>query len=167
MARKTEIVRVPAGYGRDYEPKQKVFLITEWPAERAEDWALRAIIAYNRGGGQIDPAAIGGGMEAIFWLGMNTFLRGTMQAGEVIPIFKELLECVKIIRDPNAKDVSTGLPLATDIFSPDDIEEVKTRLWLRSEVLRVHTGFSPAAAISDLISAVMTKVSSTQQTSPP
>lgn len=166
--RKVETVRVPAGFGRDSENGGKVFLITEWPAERAEEWALRMLLAYNRGGGQVPVEAISGGMEAIFWLGVNTFLRGQMQSDEVIPILNELFECVKIIRDPNAKGPQG--PIATDLLpGADDIEEVKTRLWLRSEVLRVHTNFSVADLVSTLILGVMNhskETSSTAETSP-
>lgn len=158
--RKSEIVRVPDGFGRDSEPKRKVFLITEWAAERAEKWAIRMLLAYNRGGGQMQVTeTLGTGMEGIFFIGVQTFLRGQIQAAEIIPILDELLDCVKIIRDESKPDVATGKPVAHPLM-PDDIEEVKTRLWLRSEVMRVHTNFSPAAAVSSLISAIMTAAAS-------
>jgi hypothetical protein len=151
--RQTTHVKVPEEWGK--RDAGKIFQITEWSAERAEKWGIRAVLAYNRGGGQIPMDVIGGGMEAIFILGINTFLRGQMQADEVIPIIDELLECVKLIRDPNVRGAD-GKPIATDIVSSDDIEEIKTRLWLRSEVLRLHTNFSPADAFWSLISAVTT-----------
>lgn len=149
--RKKEIVKVPADYGRD---AGKVFVITEWPAARAEDWALRALISYNRGGGQIPIEAIQGGMESIFWMGVNTFLRGQMQADEVIPILNQLFECITIVRDPNAKAVD-GSGVVTHPVMDTDIAEIKTRLWLRSEVLRVHTNFSVSDLLSRLISGMM------------
>jgi len=152
--RKQEVVKVPDGFGRDSEPRAKHFLISEWPAERAEKWAIRALVAYNRGGGQIPMEAIQGGMETIFYLGINTFLRGQMQAGEVIPILDELLECVKIVRDPK-KRAPDGSIIATDLVSADDVEEIKTRLWLRSEVIRIHTNFSPAAMLSNLMTTLL------------
>lgn len=166
--RKQEIVKVPEDWGASvalYRDFGKHFLITEWPAARAEKWALRAMIAYNRGGGQIPVDAIGGGMKSIFFLGLNTFLRGQMQADEVLPILDELMECVKIVRDPKSRGVD-GKVVATDLVSDDDIEEIKTRLWLRSEVVRVHTNFSPAEMLSNLISAMMAEGGSNQQTSP-
>lgn len=148
---KREIIKVPAEWGK--RDAGKVFLITEWPAERAEEWAFRALIAYNRGGGQVPVDAISGGMEAIFWLGINTFLRGQMQADEIIPILNELMECVKIIRDPEARGPDG--PVATDLVTgARDIWEIQTRLWLRSEVLRIHTNFSVADLLSRLISEV-------------
>ena len=152
--RKQVPVKVPDNWGADYRDAGKCFLITEWDADRAEQWAMRAIIAYNRGGGQIPVDIIGEGMQAIFFVGINTFLRGQMDAAEVIPILNELLQCVKIIRDPS-KRAPTGEIIATELL-PSDIEEVKTRLWLRSEVLRVHTNFSMTELLSKLLSAVMT-----------
>lgn len=165
--RKKDIVTVPSEWGK--RDSNKCFLITEWPAERAEKWGIKALLAYNRGGGQIDvDAAIGAGMEGIFFLGVQTFLRGQIRAEEAIPILDELLDCVRIIRDPKARDAATGEPVATPIVSDDDVEEVQTRMWLRSEVLRLHTGFSPAAAVSTLISAIMTRAPSPDtRTSPP
>jgi hypothetical protein len=161
--RKRKVVRVPDWGKRDVG---KIFLLTEWSAERAEHWAWRALIAYNRGGGQIPPEVLDRGMEAIFWVGINTFLRGQMQASEVIPIMDELLECVQIIRDETKRDVATRQPVAHPLL-PDDIAEVKTRLWLRSEVLRLHTDFSPGDFLSNLISVMAERTKSPDtQTSP-
>lgn len=165
--RKQQAVKVPDEQwaGRD---KNKHFLITEWSAAKAEHWAFRALIAYNRGGGEVPMEMITGGMNAIFLVGVNTFLRGQMQANEVIPILDELLECVKIIRDPKSR-AADGTIIATDLVSDDDIEETVTRLWLRSEVIRLHTNFSPFELISALIEAAMkgTELSeSNQPTSP-
>lgn len=160
--RKTEIVKAgPWGRGRD---DGKVFLITEWPAARAEKWALKTFLAYNRGGGELPLDRVAGmGMEGIFALGVQTFLRGQMQSTEVIPILDELLDCVKIIRDPSKRGAD-GQVIATDIVSDDDIAEIQTRLWLRSEVLRVHTNFSVADAVSSLIQLIMTKAPASPNT---
>ena len=151
--RKKDIVKVPDDpkFRRD---TGKIFLIHEWPAAKAEHWAVRALLAYNRGGGQIPLEAIGGGMQMIFLIGLNTFLRGQMQAEEVIPILDELLDCVQVIRDPKARGPD-GQPVATDLATEDDIEEPMTRLWLRSEVVRLHTHFSPFEALSNLIGLAM------------
>lgn|GEM_PF-1288843 len=151
--RKKEVVKVPDEKWAKRDAG-KLFLITEWSAAKAEHWAVRALLAYNRGGGQIPIEMLGGGMEAIFLLGVNTFLRGQMQAGEVIPILDELLDCVQIIRDPKARGAD-GAVVATDISSEDDIEEPTTRLWLRSEVVRLHTNFSPFEMISTFLAAAL------------
>lgn len=162
--RKREVVKVPDSWGaRD---TGKHFLITEWAAARAEEWALRMLFAYNRGGGQIPVEVLGGGMQAIFFIGVNTFLRGQIQSDEIIPLLNQLLECVKIIRDPRARGPD-GQVIATELVSDDDVAEVKTRLWLRSEVIRVHTNFSPGDMLSNLMSAVMKEEDSQKaQTSP-
>lgn len=172
-----EIVQVPAHFKRHGSGPApsldagKHFLITEWPAAVAEKWAVRALLAYNRGGGDVNiERALGLGMEAVFWVGIQTFLRGQMKAEEVIPILDQLLECVKIIRDPGAVDRETGLPFAQDLILTggyeDDLKEIQTRLWLRSEVLRVHTNFSVADAASTFLGALFKATSETQQTSP-
>lgn len=126
-----------------------MFRITEWPAARAEKWAIKAILAYNRGGADMSlDTLVGRGMEAIFFMGVHSFLQGQIKAEEIVPILDELLQCVQIIRDP-----ATMLP--TDIISDDDIEEIRTRIWLRGEVLTLHLGFSVSAAFSALISSIM------------
>jgi hypothetical protein len=160
---KTMIVR--ASHGRDGAAK-KLYQITEWPAARAEEWGIRALMAYNRGGGRMPvEQAFDRGMEGIVYLGIDTFLRGQMRAEEVQPILNELLECVKIVRDPAARGPDNK-PIATDIVADSDIQEVATRMWLRSEVLFLHTGFSMADALSDLISAITGGRSPTTRTSP-
>lgn len=161
--RKIEDVTVPQTFSRD---AGKVFRITEWSAKRADDWVVRMSLAYNRGGGDLPmmSALAGRGMEAVAYVGIQTFLRGQIKAEEVIPILDELLECVQIVRSLKAIDQVTGLPLATPIVSDDDIEEVRTRWWLRSEVLRIHTGFSLAEVLSKWISAIMKPVSENTQT---
>ena len=147
----SEIVSVPKFEGARNRDLGKQFLITEWPAAIAEKWGVKMILALNRSGGEIPLNLRGIGMEGVFILGFNTFLRGNIKAEEIIPLFDELLDCVQYIRDPDHPDV------ATSIVSDTDIQEIQTRLWLRSEVLRIHTDFSPAAALSSLISLIMTK----------
>jgi len=159
--RKVEVVKAPEWCGaRD---AGKVFLITEWPAARAEKWALRAFLAYNRGGGELPLDQVAGlGMRGIFALGVQTFLRGQIQATEVIPILDELLDCVQMIRDPTKRGPD-GKVIATPIVSDDDVAEVRTRMWLRSEVLRVHVNFSIAGALSNLLQLLMTEAAPASQ----
>ena len=154
MPRKVEIVQAPPSCKRD---AGKCYQLTEWAAWKADHWAIKAMLAYNRGGGDLPggDALIGRGMEAIFFIGIQTFLRGQIRSEEAIPILDELLECVEMVRDPKVRDVKTGGHIATPISSDDDIEEIETRWWLRSEVIKLHTGFSPAEFLSRWISAVM------------
>ncbi len=129
----------------------KIFQITEWSAARADKWITEVTFAFNKGGGSIPLDLRGMGWEGVAVLGINTFLRGTISAGEMVPLLDELFECVKIVRDPAHPDVSGP------IVSDDDIEEVATRWWLRSEVVRVHINFSPLAALSALLRSIVTK----------
>lgn len=160
MARKTNIVTIPKFEATDNRDLGKVFLITEWPAAKADRWLAEVTFAFNKGAGAIPMDLRGIGWEGIAIMGINTFLRGTVDSKEMIPLFDQLLECVKIIRDPKKPDV------VTDIVSDDDIEEVATRWWLRSEVVSVHVNFSPLAALSTLLSSIMRPApnSSTTQT---
>ena len=156
--RKEAIVAAPAWCGRD---AGKHYFIKEWDAERADHWAIKALLAYNRGGADISMDVIGRGMEAIFFVGVQTFLRGQIKSEEVIPILDELLECVQIVRDRNAIDKMTGNPVVTPIASKEDIAEVKTRWFLRSEVLHLHTNFSPLELLGRLASSIMTPAPAT------
>lgn len=150
--RKDEIVTVPAWDGGRDGGKQ--FLIKEMSSMRAEKWAYRAVLVIESSGQSIPPNVKGLGMVGIAILGLNIFLQGRIDPVKLEPLMDEMMTCVKFIRDPSVRDTTTGDPIATDLVSDDDIEDVKTRLWLRSEVLRVHTGFSPAEALSKLISAI-------------
>lgn len=146
--RKVETVRVPAdGFGRD---AGKLFRITEMSANQAEKWAVRALLLLAGSGGEIPESVIGMGMEGIALTGINVFLRSPIQYEKLEPLLDEMMTCVQVVRDSRTPDVATA------IASPDDIEEVATRAWLRGEVLRIHTGFSAAAALSALISKIMT-----------
>jgi hypothetical protein len=151
MARKKKIVAIPDFPGTSNRDFGKLFLITEWPAERAETWGMKMTLAFNQSSGALPMSLASIGMEGIAIIGINTFLRGSIKSDEIIPLLNELLECVAMIRDPKFPDV------VTPITSPDDIEEVATRLWLRSEVIRLHTGFSPADVLSALIASIKMK----------
>lgn len=165
--RETKPVTVPTFPGTRNRDYGKVFLITEWPAAKADDWGMRMMLAANRGGGSLPMDVRGIGMEGIAILGINTFLRGNIDPNELVPLWDELLQCVKIIRDPK------GAPnAATDILPDEDIQEVATRQWLRLEVLSLHLNFSVADALSALVRSILTKAptppdSSSAQTSPP
>lgn len=139
------VVTVPIWGERD---AGKNFKLTEMPSTKAEKWALRALLLLRGSGERVPENMAGVGWEMIAILGINVFLQGSIKADELDPLLDELMGCVQIIRDPRAPEVSTAL------VSDDDVEEVKTRLWLKSEVLRLHTGFSPGDALSQLIAAI-------------
>ena len=157
--RATAIAVVPELGGRNRD-RGKVFKITEWPAARAERWALSMILAANRGAGELPTSIAGIGMEGIAIIGINTFLRGNISKDELLPLLDELLECVAIVRDPKAPHVATPL-------MEDEIAEVTTRMWLRGEVLSLHLSFSVGAALSALYSKIMMPVPRSQDSQSP
>jgi hypothetical protein len=147
--RKTETVTVPAeGYGRD---GGKSFLITEKSAIEAERWGLRMFVALKGTSGVLDDDRARLGMVGVAIAGLNAFLAASVKMEEVQPLLDEMMTCVKVIRDKRHPEVGTQITLIGD-----DIEEVATVLWLRSEVIRVHTGFSFAAAFSTLMRLAQT-----------
>lgn len=165
MGRKVEIVRVPTGdawrENRD-SAAARVYRLTEMDSVRAEKWGTRALLLLKNSGARIPDNVQGLGMIGVAIVGLNVFLQGNISFEDLEPLMDEMMTCVEIVRDPRHPDVVT--PLA----SADDVEEVQTRLWLRSEVLRLHTGFSPADALSRLISAATSSAgSSNTPTSPP
>ena len=157
MGLKEERVQVPTWEGsRD---AGKLFLITEWPATRAERWGRRMLLALKGTSAVIPDNIEGLDMVGVAILTINAFLRADVDPDALDLLMDQMMECVKIIRNPQTPE------LATPIVSDTDILDVRTLMWLRSEVLRIHTGFSSAEALSKLISAAMTPVSSSTSTS--
>ncbi len=154
MARKSEVVIVPAWGCRD---DGKMFLITEKAAIPAEKWALRMFVAIKGTGGELPPGLEQLGMVGVAVAGLNAFLAAPVRFEDIEPLLDELLECVAVVRDPRRPDIAQPL-------LPDDIEEPRTVAWLRSEVLRVHTGFSFADGLSGLLSLIRTTSADSQST---
>ncbi len=133
-------VTVSATEGRDAEAKKK-YLITEMSAVKAEKWAIRVLIALVNSGLDLTDEEAGGGMaglSAVVNRGAFKFSGGGLSFAEIEPLLDEMLSCVQIAE-----------PKITRSLTEDDIEEVATVLLLRSEVLKLHTGFSLAERISE------------------
>lgn len=157
--RKTTIITIPDGMpGPSQRDRGKVYFLKEWPAARAERWGEKMLIALSRSNSELKMSLSGIGMEGIAIMGINALMMGGIDPDAVLPLWDELLECVRIIRDPRHPEV------IQDIVSDDDIEEVSTRLFLRSEVLRLHTNFSPADALSAMWKSITAKTSEVLQT---
>jgi len=156
---KTAVVAVPAEWGE--RDKGKTFLITEMPAAPAEKWGMRMFLALKGTSAQVDEYVARMGMIGVAIRGLNAFLSSDIRYEDIRPLLEEMFECVRIIRDPGTRNRETGDQVATDLVSDDDIAEVRTRMWLRSEVLALHTNFSFADALFRLISAI------NSQTAPP
>lgn len=153
--RKTKEITVPSqGYGRD---AGKVFVIVEQAAAVGEQWAARAVEALAKSGVTMPDMVEGGGLAALWTIGLRAFLGAP--AALVIPLMDEMfVACVSVV--PNPKDPKVvrgaGIPDGADRAAakpvgplvPEDTEEIRTRLLLRSEIVELHTGFSAAAFLS-------------------
>ncbi len=145
MARASEIVTIAL----DNSDKGKRFLITAMSAVRAEKWAYRVLIALVNAGLEISDEEAAAGMEglaAVASRGKFKLTGGGIQFHEIEPLLDQMLECVQIAE-----------PAITRPLSEDDIDRPETVMFLRSEVLRVHTGFSLAERMSKPLQAFMSK----------
>jgi len=136
------------GENRDFGKK---FLITEMPAHRAEKWAMRLTLAMTKAGIDIPPGSTSWG--AILAYGVMKGI-GLISWAEAEPLLDEMFGCVSIIEE-----------LAVRPPTEWDIDEVQTRLRLRSEVFELHSGFSPAA-IAFQLAATLRREQANLQTTP-
>lgn len=154
--RKTKTVTVEFE-GRD---KGKTFLIREMSARQAERWADRAFLALAHSAIDLPPGMVRAGMAGIAEIAA---LLGHVQFSELAPLMDELLACVRVVPSPDRRGPD-GSPFVRDLVDRgeegDDVEEVRTRQWLRSEVLGLHVNFSLAAVALMLLAAAseMTEV---------
>ncbi|MEN2711426.1 hypothetical protein [Sphingomonas sp. VL_57B] len=165
MARKTKLVTI-AAEGRD---KGKCFLIREMPAMQSEKWAIRAILALGRADAEVEDAAVQGGAMAVLASLPMTVLMSLrrMNFEDAEPLLDEMMSCVAFVPDAAKTVPGTDQPFTRPLNTAGDdgdIEEVATLLTLRSEVIEVHVGFSPAAALSSLGSAAQRSASSPSPT---
>lgn len=122
--------------GRD---RGKIFVITEMPASRAESWAMRAILALMAGGIELPDGFDRMGMAGMAEVGIKALSGLKWEVAE--PLLAEMWECVQF--QPDAAKSHVVRPLIEE-----DIEEVATRIKLRAEVWKLHTGFLKAVAPS-------------------
>lgn len=144
--RRSFVAPVPAAAwaGRD---AGKNFLITEWPAPRAEEWAWGMVLALKGTTAEIPEDVARLGMVGVGIRLLNSFLAADVDYARVRPLLADMLECVQVVLDPKNVAAATGLPVATPL-RPDSVSEVPTLQWLRSEVIRAHTNFSAADFLS-------------------
>lgn len=130
--RKEKVITISDKDSRD---DGKKFHIIEMPAAQAEKWALRALLVITRSGVDIPEDAASGGMRALAVLGLRSLMGLSFEDAE--PLLDEMMGCVQIVE----KDITRDL-------TESDIEEVRTRVRLRKEVLELHLGFSLADGLS-------------------
>jgi hypothetical protein len=142
--RKTSTYIVEAD-GRD---KGKTFLLTEMAATKAEDWAIRAMLALGAANVDIPDGALQLGMAALAEIGLKKLF--AIQADTMRPLLAELMECVEFIPNAQKPQIKIGYPLFET-----QIEEARTLLVLKWEVLKLHLDFSIAASLSDSVGATL------------
>lgn len=148
--RKTRTVTI-TGEGRD---RGKVFVLVEMPASRAEEWAMRALEAIAKNS-EVPAGLAEAGMLGIFVLGLKPVLSAPFAM--LKPLLDEMFErCLLYAPDSSKLETLRGnstisLPDGRRPVGPileEDIEEVATRVWLRDQIVELHTDFSVAAALS-------------------
>lgn len=110
----------------------KIFLLTEMPADRAERWALRALLAVANVGVDIPDDLKSLGMAGIAALGFKA-LSG-LKWVDAEPLFDELMACVQYVNTAGPQPLLSG--------DNSQIEDVATRMMLKRKVFELHTGFS-------------------------
>lgn len=115
----------------------KVFYIREMSAAQAEWWAIRAGMAMARSGVDLPDNFADMGIAAMAGTGLK--MVSQIPPAEAKPLLDELMDCVQCVPDASNQNIKRRL-------IDDDIEEIATRLKLRSEVFKLHVDFFQAAA---------------------
>lgn len=119
--------------GRD---QGKTFVLTEMPASKAEAWGARLMLALSRAGVDVPDGFFEMGMAGVAVMGLKAM--GGLSWEVAKPLLDEMMACVRIKVNAGVRDLIE-----------EDIEEVKTRLRLRDEVINLHLSFSVAAFLSN------------------
>jgi hypothetical protein len=141
---KTVIIDTGDETNRDH---LKMFRIKEMSAMRAEKWAIRAMLALARSKPEIPDEVAQGGLASVARFAIEA-LSG-LSFAEAEPLMDEMMQqCVFFVPD-QTKQLKTAI-------TENDIDEISTLVFLRAEVLDLHTGFSLRGAISKSISGIQT-----------
>lgn len=147
----------------DNRDKGKCFLVTEMAARVAEKWALRFMLALQRGGIEVPDE-----LSHLGFVGIASAIGSKMIGGlapdEVEPLLDELMKCVQFM--PNPGNPTLTRPLVDAGIEGDDIEEVATRVKLKLEVVALHVGFSSRDELMTWISQRAVPVSPITPMSP-
>lgn len=160
--RKTKIITIP-GVQLDepgHRDNGKVFILTEMASRPAEKWADRAFLALAHSDLDIPPL---NKWQKMAWIEQVQRAVGHIKFPEIEPLMDEIMRCVQ-------RDEGNGFTraLIDNGGEGDDIEEVATRHFLRSEVIGLHANFSLPAAMLTWIAAgsTMTAITETSTTTP-
>jgi hypothetical protein len=141
------VIEYTAQHGRD---KGKVFVITEMPADQAERWATRALLALANGGAKVPDEVLDAGMAGVaaHMAGVAIVAIRSLQGlsyAAVEDLLDEMMDCVQH-KPMGAAGSLAPMPLMKGINC--QIEEVRTFFDLRVQVLQAHTDFSLADVLS-------------------
>lgn len=147
MARREEVVVIDAE-GRD---KGKQFLIREMPAYQAEEWFMRAMMLLARSGTDVPSDIFEHGSMGFAAMGIGAAISGLGKAPwhEVKPMMDEMLACLASYQSP------AGVAVTIHSQIMQQIEEPRTIMRLREEILSLHLGFSIAARLLDFRAATV------------
>lgn len=132
--RKTRDVKIEFE-GRD---KGKVFVLQEMSSLRAERWGIRAINALVRAGVQMPEGMEMAGMAALVRVGISSI--SLIPLDDLRELMDEMFSCIRVRPDPRNSQILRDL--VDDTGDGDDIQEVKTRVFLRQKLMELHVGFS-------------------------
>lgn len=124
MARRIKVIKIDDSKSRDHG---REYSITEMPAEDAEWWAFQVLQALLGSDAEIDFNAP---LAQMARQGLAAL--GKLPPEKAKPLLDRMMACVKV-KLPSSNETRDLLP--------GDIEEVKTRILLRKEVLDLHTDF--------------------------
>lgn len=155
MGRQVRVVSITEE-GRD---KGKQFVLTEMPADQGEWWAIRALSVLGNAGVDLPKGALEAGMaglanveatsgavKALFVVGLRMLPGVNVQA--LKPLLDEMVTCIQY--QPPGGGPGGRFPAQGLIMGPMcQIEEIKTFLQLRAELIELHLGFSLAGAVSN------------------
>lgn len=133
MSLKSKTVEIEKG--RD---AGKMFVITEMPIVKADNWAMRALFAIANGGLDIEGINPNAGMLGMAQVAIKALSGVKPEIG--IPLLDELMDCVQI--------VPTG-GNARDVILNADVKDLSTMFILRKEALAIHLDFLVQGGGSD------------------
>lgn len=126
----------------------KTFRITEMPADQAERWAMRALLAFANAGARLPDGVLDAGMAGVVASLPMLLVQGVrslagMKYEDVGSLLDEMMTCVAF--------VPPGVPQTFPLMAgrASQVEEIRTRLQLRYEVLQVHMDPTLAAALQN------------------
>lgn len=122
--------------GRD---NGKTYVLTEMSADKAEKWAMRALLAMVNSGYDVPQSALSGGFGGLVEVGFKGLF--SIRWDLLEPLMDEMMQCVQFM--PNRATPHVIRPLFDG-----DIEEVLTLPKLRWEILKLHADFLEPVARS-------------------